>query len=273
MTSAGLTKDELDMAGIDDSMRADELKDNKSEADAKAAEEEAAKVDPALALLMTDATKDQQVAMQAMLETQEIMTAVDEAEEGLASAIAEGTKYIEEMKPIIQHELETQRDRKKIDRAYVAFGLGAATKFKEAANDNEDLVSGPANDAATNLHAAQQAWHELNIGPGLSMIDAAKQRFHERHRQAAGRASASADRASAALNGAVGTTDYALVTATLRALEDAVTRFESDDEAAAASFAAELEAIDDAYVELLDGAFTPVEIEVPADPHDPHVPE
>ncbi|HZJ64790.1 MAG TPA: DUF4157 domain-containing protein [Kofleriaceae bacterium] len=266
MARAGLTKDELDMAGIDDSMRADELKDHKSEADAKAAEQDAKKVDPALAALMTDATKDEQVAMQAMLDTQEIMTAVDEAEEALTTAIAEGMKYIEQVKPIIQHELETQRDRKKIDKAYVSFGLGAAARFKEAANDNEDPTSGPANDAARNLHAAQEAWHDLNIDPGLSAIDAAKQRFHGRHQQAANRASGAADRATSALNGAIGTTDYGLVAATLKVLEDALTQFDAEEEAAADSFAAELEAIDEAYVELLNSSFTPVEIEVEVDP-------
>jgi hypothetical protein len=103
----------------------------------------------------------------------------------------------------------------------------------------------------------------------LSAIDGARQRFRERHKQAASQASGAADRATSALNGAIGTTDYGLVTATLKNLEDALTRFDSQEEESAATFAAELEAIDDLYVDLLNSSFTPQEIEVEVDPDHP----
>jgi hypothetical protein len=106
---AGLTKDELDMAGIDDSMRADELEDHKTEADMKQAQADAAKVDPAVAKLLANASADEQVAIQAMVDTQEFMTAIDDARAALAHTIADGDKYIEQVTPIIRRARHVDR--------------------------------------------------------------------------------------------------------------------------------------------------------------------
>jgi hypothetical protein len=269
---SGLTKEELDMAGIDDSMRSDEQKDHKSEADAKQAEADAQKVDPVVAQLMAGATREEQAAIQAMVDAQEYLTAIDEAREALHQATLDAAAYLEQVKPIIEHELETQRAHNAIDKRYVAPGITAANEFTRAAHDGEDIASGPAEGAKQQLQQARSEWPDLNIAPGLQQIDDAKGRFLERHQQAVGRADAAARKAIATLDGLVGTDKYGEVTAALRALEDAMGQFDADEAASAEAYEADLDSIVEAYETLVKDSVTPQEIEVPGDPTDRHHP-
>ncbi|HEU0036408.1 MAG TPA: DUF4157 domain-containing protein [Kofleriaceae bacterium] len=261
MAKAGLTKEELDMAGIENGMRADHQKDKQTEAQMKEAEAESKKVDPALAELMKDASKDEQLALQAMVESQEFMTAIDEASAALDKAITEGTAYITEVTPIIRHELETKQGGKAIDAAYVAPVIGGANAFKTSiAGGTDELANPPAQDAAGELAAAKQAWPELDISSGLAQITNAKSRFMTGHAGVIGDGNTAADQAIGKLNSLVGTTDYDGVIGAAHALEAAMQAFAQNEERCVEVYLRNLDKIIDAHVSLIQSCVTQQEV-------------
>jgi hypothetical protein len=265
MSYAGLTKDELDMAGIDDSMRSDALKDHKTQADMQQAQDDAQKIDPAVAQLMAGMSKDEQDAIQAMVDAQEIMTTIDGAQAALQQTITAGNAYVAHMAPIIRHELETQRAHQTIDARYIAPGIKAATDFRAAARGAEPGAADPANTAKAELRAGKTEWAELDIAPGEAQVDAALRRFNQRHTTATGRAEAACQRAIGSMQALIGTTNYAGVTAALGALDAAMSQFDSDEEGAASAYAADLDSIVEGYQALVKQATTLESIPVPDD--------
>ncbi|MEO8701021.1 MAG: DUF4157 domain-containing protein [Kofleriaceae bacterium] len=261
MANSGLTKDELDMAGIDNSMRADFQKDKQTEAEMKAAEEEAKKVDPAVAELMKNATQDEQLAIQAMVESQQLMLELDNAQKTLDEAITNGAAYIAEVSPIIRHELETQQGGKTIDAAYVGPVIGGANAFKGAVAGSGDDIAGPAaQDALGELNAAKATWPELEIGPGVTQVGLAKANFTSGHATIVTNANAAADSAIGKLNALVGTVDYAAVLDVAHQLEAAMESFSQNEERAVATYLRNLDAIIDATIQLLATSVSQEEI-------------
>ena len=105
------------------------------------------------------------------MESQEFMTAIDEAVKGLDEAIAAGNAYITEVSPIIRHELETQQGGKPIDAAYVAPVIGGANSLKGAVGGTEEMAAPAASDVIGELglsrpglvaHALARAVRMLN---------------------------------------------------------------------------------------------------------------
>jgi hypothetical protein len=265
MAKAGLTKEELDMAGIETSMRADHQKDKQTEAEMKAAQDEANKVDPKLAEIMKGANADEQAALQAMMESQELMTAVDEAVKGLDDAIAAGTAYITEVSPIIRHEMETQVGGKPIDAAYVQPVIGGATSLKDAVGGSEEMAAGPAADVIAELTEAQGFWPELDISNGITAVGTSKTAFITSHQALVKGIHAGADATITKVQGLIGSQDYEGVTAAAHALDGVMESFLQQEEALADVYIRNLEAVIDATAALIEGAIVQEEVDAPAD--------
>lgn len=265
MAQSGLTKEELDMAGIENGMRADHQKDKQTEAEMKAAQDEANKIDPKLAEIMKGANADEQAALQAMMESQEFMTSIDDAQKALDEAIAAGTTYIGEVSPIIRHEMETQTGGKAIDEAYVAPVIGGANAVKGAVGGGEELAQPAADEVIAELMEAQVWWPELNLAPSLAGVDEAKQAFVTSHAELSNKVKGAADGVIAKVSGLVGSQDYAGVTAAAHELDGALDRYSADEDRLADVYLRNLEAVIDATAALIQSAVVMQEVDVPVD--------
>ncbi|MBA2541754.1 MAG: DUF4157 domain-containing protein, partial [Deltaproteobacteria bacterium] len=269
MAKAGLSKEELDMAGIENSMRADHQKDKQTEAEMKAAQDESNKIDPKLAEIMKGANADEQAALQAMMESQELMTAVDEAVKGLDEAIAAGGAYITEISPIIRHELESQVGGKPIDAAYVAPVIGGATSLKDSVGGTEEMAAEPAQDVIAELTDVQAIWPELNIASGISAVGTAKASFIINHQALVKGVRSGADATIAKVNGLIGSQDYEGVTAAAHGLDGVMESFLDQEEKLGDVYIRNLEAVLEATSALIQSAITEEEVDVAVDEEEP----
>jgi hypothetical protein len=253
---AGLNQHELDMAGIDNDFRTDATKDHTTAADSKKTEDEAKKVDPVVAALMKNATEDQQKAIVAMVDLQEWMTAMDDAQTELSQAYSDGVTYVQKAADILRHQIEREISGDVIDIAYIAPALEAATQLARDAASSDDLSQPVANETKRRLESARSAWPDLDIAPGNAAVDAARQRHLQRHRTAAGRGIEGGQRAAAQLRSLINTTNYAGVTAVTHWLDALMAEIDREEIAAAQAFVADLDSIINAHVALIQSSIT-----------------
>ena len=147
----------------------------------------------------------------------------------------------------------------------MAPGLATAVRLKHAVEGAEDISSAPADHAKGSLQDAKHDWHDLNIGPGLSQIDAARDRYRARHQHAVSAAAGHSQHAAAALHGLIGTTDYAGVAAIYTLLDHAIAGYNAFEDLSAQVYGSELDAIIGAHDTLIERSVTPLDIVVPAD--------
>jgi hypothetical protein len=233
MTSAaGFTKEELDAAGIEDSYRADAMKEKKSQTDAKETEQKTSEVQRQAYALMQNATAREQQGIQGMIDAQQFLSALDQAEADLNELITEGNAYIAKAQEILQHEQSTQLEHKGIDAAYVAPLVNACAGFSEAIkNGGKDTASAATSRAKGVLAQMKEAYPDLDVGRGNARIDSDALDFTNAYIDVECAFVIEASNIRAGAQKLVGTKDYAAVTALAADYDDMVTRFEKSEDA------------------------------------------
>lgn len=229
ISMSGLTKEELDMAGVENEMRTDGTKDDQATQDANAAAAQAAPMQQKVNELQKDKTADEQAAIQAMADTMQFLESLEEAEKALSEAIEKGNLYMEDVTPILRHELETQIEGKSIDAAYVAPLNGYADALISSIGGDQ---TGPtAQQQATHVLAQmKEQFPTLDIGPEESQIGKLVQSYNGETAKLGSSARSEAAKLKAAVAGFVGTNDYEGVNANAQALDKLVTDYLADQD-------------------------------------------
>ncbi|MBA2543544.1 MAG: hypothetical protein H0V17_28140, partial [Deltaproteobacteria bacterium] len=108
MSAAGFSKEEMDIAGVENDMREDALKDQSSTQEAQDAATRADQIQQTVFQLQENKTRDEQYAIQAMADAQRFVQALEDADRQLAAAIQNGGSYIAQVTPLIAHEMQTE---------------------------------------------------------------------------------------------------------------------------------------------------------------------
>ncbi len=253
MLAAGFSKEDLDLAGIEDDMRTDATRDTQSEKDAAETQAQADPVQKAVYELMADKTTDEQAAIQGMAEAKGLIEALEEADRALDEAIKNGNLYLEEVTPILEHELETQTEGKAIDGAYVAPVIGYADAFVASIEEDStgDTAQSQGNAALDEMHAAFSA---LDIGPGRTKIASIVTQYKTARATEVGQAKAGAEKIKTQIGAFVGTTDYAGVNANAQALDQLAHDFDVADNALADELYREINLVLTLYSDAIDKA-------------------
>ena len=261
MWAAGFNKEDLDLAGIENDMRTDATKDKASE---QQASDTAAKDDPtqkAVYELMAGQNTEQQQAIQGMAEAKSFLEALEHADEVMKEAIENGNHYMEEVAPILQHELDTQTQGKGIDAAYISPITSYADAFESSIGTDTlgPLAQGQANDELAQMKAM---FPGLDTGAGSAKITTICSGYATARTQLANDAKGQADKMKMQMQAFVGTTDYAGVNANASALDDLVVKFDDQDNALGDELYKDLNAVINAYVAAImkadaDAASTP----------------
>ncbi|HLL24398.1 MAG TPA: DUF4157 domain-containing protein, partial [Kofleriaceae bacterium] len=228
MAAAGFSKEDLDLAGIEQDMRTDSTKDTESEAKAKETQANDDPVMKAVYELMVAKTSDQQAAIQGMAESKGLIEALEEADRTLDEAIKNGHLYIEDATAILQHELETQAEGKAIDGAYIAPVLGYADAFVASIDEDTTAIAAQS-DGNNALSDMQTAFSGLDTGPGRAKIASIVTTYKAARASEVAQAKAGASTIKTQVTGFIGTTDYAGVNANAQALDQLAHDFDAED--------------------------------------------
>ncbi len=169
MSLAGFSKEEMDIAGIENDMREDDKKDQNSSQEAQDAAIRADQIQQTVFQLQENKTRDEQYAIQGMADAQRFIMALEDADRQLAAAIQNGQGYIGQVTPIIRHELETEQNNNAIDAAYIA-PITAAAVALDGSLDASNVASRAQQQATDALNQRKAAYAELDIGPASSAI-------------------------------------------------------------------------------------------------------
>jgi hypothetical protein len=227
MSAAGFSKEELDMAGVENDMRTSSKQDTQAQQDAAQTASQAAPLQQKVYELQKDKTTSQQQAIQGMADAQSFLKALEEAETGLDQAIESGGAYIETVTPIIRHELETQVAEKKIDAAYLAPILGYADAFTGSlAEDGTGAQAQAQADAVFDMMKA--TFSSINVTSGKSEVTAAVGQYNSAYTALQSKAQGEAAKVKAAVSAFNGTNDYDGVNANAGALDKLAADFDKD---------------------------------------------
>ena len=253
MLAAGFSKQDLDLAGIEDDMRTDSTRDSQSEKDATETQAEADPVQQAVYELMADKSTDEQAAIQGMAEAKGLIEALEEADRSLDEAIESGSLYIEAVTPILQHELATQTEGKAIDGAYVAPVIGYADAFVASIQDDStgQTAQASADDLLAEMHAA---FSGLAVGPGRTQIAAIVSQYETARSTEVMQAKSGAEQIKAQVVQFVGTTDYAGVNANAQALDRLAHDFDGADNLLGDELYREINLVLQAHLDAIDKA-------------------
>ncbi len=218
MMLGGFTKDELDMAGVENGMRTDAKKDDDSKAQATAAAAEAGPVQQKIYELQKDQSLDEQNAIQGIADSLQWVDALEEAEATLAQAITDGNQYMADAAAIIAHEVDTQKAGKSIDAGYVA----PITSFADAfVGSLADTTTGARAKAQGESQLAQMkaVLPDLDTSWGETQFTKAASDYQTSYDAFAESARAGAVKLKSATQAFVGTTDYGGCSANAAALD------------------------------------------------------
>jgi hypothetical protein len=225
MSAAGFSKEEMDIAGIENDMREDALKDQNSTQEAQDAATRADQIQQTVFQLQENKTRDEQYAIQAMADAQRFIQALEDADRQLAAAITNGQAYIGQVTPLIAHELQTEEAQAAIDDPYIAPARASATAFMDSLADsnaaNEARTAG-----TTALNQMKAAFPELDISQGNTAISGAVTTYEGAFNNLVGQARGQATALQTALQAFIGTQDYDGVTANAAALETLMADFD-----------------------------------------------
>ena len=227
MSAGGFSKEELDMAGVENDMRTSSKQDTQAQQDAAQTASQATPLQQKVYELQKDKTTSQQQAIQGMADAQSFIQALEEAEKGLDSAIESGGAYIETVTPIIRHELETQVGEKKIDGAYLAPILGYADAFTGSLT--EDTTGTQAQQQANAVFDMMKStFPVIDVTSGKTEVAAAVGQYHSAYTALTSKATGEAAKVKAAVAAFNGTTDYDGVNANAAALDKLAADFDKD---------------------------------------------
>ena len=254
MAAGGFTKEELDMAGIENEMRTDSQKDTEAAQQAQQTAAAGAPVQQKVYELQADMTKDEQNAIQGMADAMQYLDGLEESEKGLEEGISAGNEYIAAASPILHHELETQLDGKKIHQAYVDPITGYADEFTGSLGDDNTATTatGTGNE---NLDHMQAAIPALDVGWGRGQIAKAGSTYTTKHGQLVAQARAGAAKINkAAAASFVGTSDYADCSANAQAMDKLVEDYETDADKLADALYADIKFVVVEYDRMIEDA-------------------
>ncbi len=263
---SGLTKEELDMAGVENDMRTDATKDDEATASAKEAEAQGAPIQQKVYELQKDKTTDEQAAIQGMADAMQFLEALEEADKTLGEAIESGNHYIENVSPIIRHELETQVGGKAIDAAYIAPITGYADAFiaSVGSDDTAATAQGKANEELGSMKAQ---FSTLNIATGQSQIGKLVQQYETAYGKLAETARGEAGKVKTVIAGFVGTVDYEGVNVNAQAIDKLANDFQHAVDALGDSLYSAINGVLTDYVQQIEAAQASVE-STPDEPSD-----
>src|SRR5262249_39722165 len=153
------------------------------------------------------------------------LEALEEAEKGLDEMIEQGTAYVEQVSPIIRHELEVQQGGKTIDAAYIS----PLTSYADAFS-NSLAEDGTGDRAKQQGHAVLEQIKATFPGTDTSgadsQIDGLVSQYKTAYDQLAQKARGEADKVKGVVGTFVGTVDYDGVNANAAALDKLAADFD-----------------------------------------------
>lgn len=266
MSCAGFSKEELDMAGVENDMRTSSTQDSQSQQDAAAAAAQATPLQQKVYELQRDKTTAQQQAIQGMADAMSFIHALEEAEHQLDAMIESGGQYIEAVTPIIRHELEVQVGGKPIDSAYLAPILSYADAFSGSlGNDHTGTeAQNQANGVLDTMHATFPA---LNVESGKGEVGKYVTQYNTAYQGLATKAQTEAGKVKTAVGAFAGTVDYEGVNANAAQLDKLAAEFDKDVAELQDKLYAAVNQVLQSYESQIDEAIRRVEA-MPADPNE-----
>ena len=270
MSLAGFSKEEMDIAGIENDMREDDKKDQNSSQEAQDAALKADQIQQTVFQLQENKTRDEQYAIQGMADAQRFIQALEDADRQLAAAISNGQAYIGQVSPMIAHELQTEEAQASIDAAYIAPAVGGVTAFTSSI-DGANVGESARQQGVGELNSMKAAFPELDLSTGTSAIGTAVQTYTTAFGTLAGSARTQAAAINTALQAFIGTQDYDGVSANSSALETLAADFQRQATALETQLFAAVQSVVDQYVTHIINAINqanaaPVDQPAPVDP-------
>ncbi|HEU0036417.1 MAG TPA: DUF4157 domain-containing protein [Kofleriaceae bacterium] len=266
MSLAGFSKEEMDIAGIENDMREDDKKDQSSTQDAQDAALKADQIQQKVFELQENKTRDEQYAIQGMADAQRFIAQLEDADRRLAEAVTSGQTYIQQVTPVIRHELETQQAGNAIDAAYVAPIAGYVTAFTGSI-DSSNVANQARTDGNGQLAAMKAAYPDLDITQGQTAIGQAVARYETAFGQLASSARTQAQAVNTTIQAFIGTTDYDGVHDNARALDALAGDFDRQAQALADQLYAAINGVLTQYNQHIQAAINAA-MQVPDDPDD-----
>ena len=266
MSLAGFSKEEMDIAGIENDMREDDKKDQNSSQEAQDAALKADQIQQTVFQLQENKTRDEQYAIQGMADAQRFIQALEDADRQLAAAISNGQAYIGQISPMIAHELQTEEQEAAIDEAYIAPVSGGILAFTNSI-DGANVGDSARQQGIEQLTQMKAAFPELDISTGTSAIGTAVQTYTTAFGTLAGSARTQAGALTTALQAFIGTQDYDGVTANAASLETLAADFHRQAAALETQLFAAVQSVVDQYVTHIINAVTQAQ-QLPDEPDD-----
>jgi hypothetical protein len=223
---SGLTREELDMAGIENEMRTDATREDESTAAANATAQQGQPVQQKVYELQQNLTRDEQNAVQGMADALQYIDALTEAERVLTEAMTNGNTYIDRVSPILRHELDVQSGGRAIDAAYVAPVSGYADSFISSLG-NDGTAERARGQANTQFAQARAEFPGLDTSTFSANVGRLCGSYDTEYQRLAGSARTQAQQVKTVIQTYVGTSDYEGVNANAEALDQLATSFTS----------------------------------------------
>jgi hypothetical protein len=253
MKWAGFSKEELDLAGIENDMREDSKKDKTSEQQGAESALGADKVQQEVYKLQENKKKDEQYAIQGMVDAQSFIIALEEAEQLLGDSITGGQAYLDVITPLIRHELETKAEGKAIDEMYLVPVKTFATSFIGSI-PQWNAGSQARGDGLSELSAMKAAIPELDIGPGQAAIDKVGGQYDGAFAELSGAARDNTAKFQSVLGQFIGTTDYEGVHENGKGLDRIAEQFDRGAALLADQLFTAVDSVIEAYVQHIKAA-------------------
>jgi hypothetical protein len=252
MWAAGFSRQELDMAGIENDMRTSSTMDRDTQQQASGTQQQVSPLQQQVHELQRDRTTDQQQAIQAMADTLAFIQALDEAERSLNTAIDNGTVYLEAVAPVIRHELDTQINERPIDAAYIA----PITSYADYIASSLDNTTGATaqRQAGEQFAAMRETFPMLDTSSGEAAVAARVREYNTAYASLADQARSIAARTRETMAAYVGTTDYAGVNENAAALDQFAAEFDRRVDELTDRLYAAVNTVLTSYTEQLDAA-------------------
>jgi hypothetical protein len=254
MKWAGFSKEELDLAGIENDMREDSKKDKTAEQQGGESALAADQIEQEVYKLQENKKRDEQYAIQGMVDAQSFIMALTEADQLLGDSIAGGQAYLDVITPLIRHELETKAEGKAIDEAYLVPVKTFATTFV-ASLPQWNFGSRARGDGLAELSDMKSAIPALDIGPGQAVINQVAGQYDAAFAELAGAARDNTALFQGVLPQFIGTTDYDGVHENAKGLDRIAEQFDRGAAQLADQVFTAVNSVIDAYVQHIKAAF------------------
>jgi len=267
MSLGGFSKEEMDIAGIENDLREDDKKDQTSTQEAQDTALRADAIQQTVFQLQADKTRDEQYAIQSMADAQRFIQALEDADRQLAAAIQNGQAYIGQVTPLIAHEMQTEETQASIDAAYLLPVTSAVTAFTGSLDD-ASVSAGARQEGNAALNQMKATFPELDISQGQTAIGTAVTQYDTALGQLVGNARTQAGALSTALQAFIGTQDYDGVSANAAALEQISSDFDRQARSLGDQLYTAIQSVVNQYTQHIQNAIDQA-MQIPDDPDAP----